>query len=356
MRIIIVSPSLNTAENVSGISAVCRFIISNNPRIDYIHFQQGKKDNERTGLFRFVSILTNYKRWIALLKANRDCIIHFNYPLDYKSIIRDYFFLRYAYLHNYKMIIHLHGGLYLFKKDKPWIVSRILKIVFDYDVPMIVLSEKEKEHISDIYQRENVYALPNCIETSDAKRMQRRINNGRLRLLYLGRIEKNKGMDYILRALKALNAQGLDFIFRMAGKESIEGEYINKFKDELGDKFEYCGIVSGKSKNDLLVDSDVFVMPSFYEGLPMAMLECMSFGVVPIVTDVGSICEYVKDGENGKIVKVMDTDSIVNAIVKVDKGRDLLYRLSANAQNTIFTKLKVEDYVENLNGLYEMLL
>ena len=277
-----------------------------------------------------------------MLADNFDALIHYNYPLDAPSIVRDYFFIRYAYRHKRRMVIHLHGGLYLFKDDKPWVIDYILKEVFGYDLPLIVLSDKEKEHICDVYHRKEVYSLPNCIELTEAKAFTREENKGRLRMLYLGRIEKNKGIDFILDALKVLDSKGVDFLFRMAGKENVEGEYIGCFREALGDKFEYCGVVSGKNKDNLLKDSDVFVMPSFYEGLPMALLECMSFGVVPVVTDVGSIGEYVKEGENGKIVKVKDTDSIVDAVLFLDKDRKLLSKLSEKAQKTIFNRLKPE--------------
>ena len=85
----------------------------------------------------------------------------------------------------------------------------------------------------------------------------------------------------------------------------------------------------------------------------MALLECMSFGVVPVVTDVGSIGEYVKDGENGKIVMIKDTETIVNAISSIDEDRKLLAKLSGNARNTIFTRLDPKEYVKSLNMIYQ---
>lgn len=352
MLIIIVSPSLDSTKNVSGVSSVAKFIIDNNPNLHYYHFQQGRQDDEGKGTRRIFRLWKSYKEWKRLLAANPNALIHYNYPLDTPSIVRDYFFIRYAYRHKRRMVIHLHGGLYLFKDDKPWIINLILKTVFGYDVPLIVLSDKEKEQICKVYQRGNVYSLPNCIDVSIAKGFLRQENRGILRLLYLGRIEKNKGIDYILEALKVLDRHGVSFVFRMAGKENVEGEYLGRFKETLKDKFEYCGVVSGKSKDELLKDSDIFIMPSFYEGLPMALLECMSFGVVPVVTDVGSIGEYVKDGENGKIVKVKDCYTIVNVLTMLDEKRDILLKLSENARNTIFTKLKPEDYAEKLNGIY----
>lgn len=352
-RIIIVAPSLNTANNVSGVSAVTKFIIDNNPKQNYLHFQQGRQDNEGKGLERFTRVWKTYKKWKRLLAENQETVIHYNYPLDAASIIRDFFFIRYAYRQKMGMVIHLHGGLYLFKDDKPWIIDYILKTVFGYHVPLIALSEKEKKHISEVYHRkEKIFSLPNCIDLSAAKAFQRQEHLGKLRLLYLGRIEKNKGIDYILESLKSVARQGVDFVFRMAGKETIEGEYIERFKDTLGSRFEYCGVVSGNGKDCLLKDSDVLVMPSFYEGLPIALLESMSFGVVPVVTEVGSIGEYVMNGENGIIVETKNAISIVNAITTIYHNRYLLRRLSDNARKTIFARLKPEEYVEKLNNIY----
>lgn len=352
MNVIIVAPSLNTANNVSGVSAVARFVIENNKEHTYLHFQQGKQDNERKGINRYIRVFYAFLKWKKMLADNPDALIHYNYPLDAPSIVRDYFFIRYAYKHSRRMVIHLHGGLYLFKDYKPWVIEHILNEVFGYDLPLIVLSDKEKKHISDVYHRRGVYSLPNCIDIAKAKSFVREEGKNCLRLLYLGRIEKNKGIDYILEALITLDNQGVDFTFRMAGKEDIEGEYIGRFKDALKDKFMYCGVVSGESKDDLLKNSDVFIMPSFYEGLPMALLECMSFGVVPVVTNVGSIGEYVKDGENGIIINVKDSGTIVDSVKVLDKKRAQLLRLSENARNTIFTRLKPEDYVEKLNRIY----
>lgn len=353
MEVIIVAPSLRIETNVSGVSSVTRFIIDNNRSGHYLHFQQGRQDGEGKTFKRFVRVWETYKGWKKLLTENQDALIHYNYPLDTPSIVRDYFFIRYAYKHKRRMVIHLHGGLYLFKKNKPWIIEYLLKTVFSYKIPLIVLSEKEKNHICKEYCRNDVFSLPNCIEMSEAKDFQRFENRDRLRLLYLGRIEKNKGIDYILDALKIMKKESINFVFRMAGKENVEGEFVGQFKNALKNDFEYCGVVSGKTKDDLLKNSDVFVMPSFYEGLPMALLECMSFGVVPVVTDVGSIGEYVKNSENGMIVSIKDSDTIVKAIISLDQDRKKLICLSEKARETIINKFDVDDYIKQLNCIYQ---
>ena len=94
-------------------------------------------------------------------------------------------------------------------------------------------------------------------------------------------------------------------------------------------------------------------MPTYFEGLPMSLLECMSYGIVPVITPVGSIPEVVVDGSNGLFIKVKDTDSIVEAIRKINSDRNLLNRLSVNARNTIFSKFSTQQYISQLNRIYQ---
>ena len=172
---------------------------------------------------------------------------------------------------------------------------------------------------------------------------------------YLGRIEPNKGMGEMLSAMERLKSEGRKIRLRIAGKEEREGEYLPKFREALGEDFEYCGLVSGERKREFLESLDVFVMPTYFEGLPMSLLETMSYGAVPVVTEVGSIPTVVKDGENGLFVKVKDGDSICNALKKLDEDRELLAQMSEKAQRTIQENFSAEKYVERLNEIYNSL-
>lgn len=352
--VIIVAPSLDSSKNVSGVSAVARFVIENNTGKRYLHFQQGRQDAEGKGLSRVVRVLRAYREWKTMLRRNPDALIHYNYPLDTLSIIRDFFFLRYAYRQRKRMVVHLHGGLYLFKENKPWIIRKILKKVFSWPCPFIVLSNKEKEVIQHEYLTECVEVLPNCVELSEAKDFQREnYHDGTLHILYLGRIEPNKGIDYILKAAERLKTECMDFVLHFAGKDQCNGHYVALFQERLKENFVYEGIVSGQKKTEQLKQCHVFLLPSFYEGLPMALLECMSFGQVPVITDVGSMGEVVKDGVNGVFVKVKDTESIVHAIKRLAGNRTELQAMSQDARKTIIDGFSPVKYIEKLNTIYD---
>jgi len=432
-NIIITAPSLDPTQNVSGVSTVVQFIIENNKEREYQHFQIGKTDKESGGVLqRLWRIWRCYGEWRLTLtgtgtitKIATKTIIHYSFPLSAPSILRDPWFMHYALKKGYKMVVHVHGGLFLTAPRIPFLLERILKWVFSWDVPFIVLSEGEKEILQTRFGAKRVEVLPNCPDAPKGNETQSEIatirgcattihEHGSLRygagaydngsnnkdnmdnkdninplnslnlelfnfepasvtsdlnleptceasalnqrraliLGYLGRIEPNKGMTELLAALKKQKAEGRGFKVRFAGKEQTEGEYLPKFKEALGDDFEYCGLVSGETKREFLGSLDVFVMPTYFEGLPMSLLETMSYGAVPVVTKVGSIPTVVKDGENGLFVKVKDADSICKALKKLDDDRVLLAKMSEEARKTIQENFSATKYVERLNAIY----
>lgn len=354
MDVIIVSPSLDPTKNVSGLSAVTRFIIENNPHHNYVHFEQGRKDGEKGGIYRVSSIISGFRAWKQLLRMHRDAIVHYNFPLEKPSIIRDTPFMNAALKNGNKMVIHIHGGVYLTSKSIPFPFRQILKHVFSWKVPFITLSETEAEVLKKRFHAKHVVSLPNCIDLKDAQTFERKYKDDStpLTLGYLGRIAKTKGMDYLLQACSILKERHIPFCLKIAGAEEVEGQYLPQFSKVLGNQFVYSGIVSGENKNSFLRSLDVLAMPTFFEGLPMSLLECMCYGAVPVITPVGSIPTVVTDYQNGLFIKAEDAESIVDAITYLHTNRDKLKLMSAAARNYIFEHFDSDSYIDKLNNIY----
>lgn len=355
MKVIINSPSLDPKVNVSGISSVAQFIISNNKEVNYIHFEVGRKDTESQGfLSRIIRILRNKKEWAQLLKQNKDAVVHYNIPLMKAAIVRDYMLIKIAHNLGLPIVLHIHGGSYVKERNRPWYIRKLLKRVFAWGKSVIVLGEEEKTILEEDFNLKNVISLPNCIDLTEAKKFNRCIaEKETLDILYIGRIEPNKGIDYTFEACKALKNDGVKFHLHFAGKEEFEGQYIPEFKEALGDNFTYHGIVSGAPKTELLKKCDIFLLPSFYEGLPMSLLETMSFGQVPIVTAVGSIPTVVKDKINGIFIGVKNCEDIIIAIKELKNNTNLLSIMSKQARETILNKFDDNKYINRLNILYK---
>ena len=354
MEIIITAPSLDPAQNVSGVSSVTKFIIDNNPACRYHHFEIGKKDAESGGLRRIARLVKSFRTWKKMLGEKPNAIIHYNFPLSTKSVFRDSFFIWEAYRQGKKMAIHIHGGVFLTATRIPYVQRKILERIFSLDTPFIVLSETEKKTVEERFRARHVEVLPNCIDLTDAKQFRRDEKTCQpLTIGYLGRIEPNKGMTELLYACQQLRKEGVPFKLEIAGKEEHGDEYLKAFDRELRGDFRYDGVVAGKEKADFYKRTDVFVMPTYFEGLPMSLLECMSYGIVPVVTPVGSIPEVVEDGRNGLLVEKKNAEAIVKAIRQLSENRTLLGTLGKKAQKTIFEQFSPEKYIANLNRIYQ---
>lgn len=352
MKVVIVAPSLDVDKNVSGISAVANYIIENNKDVEYLHFEIGKRDNEKKGIKRIMKLLIQLIKWTKLIRTYKDIIIHYNFPLSKASIIRDPIFMFIARIMKVKMLVHIHGGFYLTADKYPFIIRLILLKVFSWNVPFVVLSEDEKNILIKKFKVTNVTCLPNSVDLKDASIFVRNYTKNTIRIGYLGRIAESKGMDYLLEACKCLKNEKINFILDIAGKEEFTDQYIPIFKKELKENFHYSGVVSGNYKNNYLRNLDIFVLPSYFEGLPMSLLECMSYGCVPITTPVGSIPGIVKDGINGLFIKVKDSYSIVSAIISMYNRPEFMKYLGNNARKTIFDGFSSQKYMEKLNKIY----
>ncbi|MCE5345228.1 MAG: glycosyltransferase family 4 protein [Bacteroidales bacterium] len=354
-RVIITCPSLDLKRNIGGISSVAGFVINNNTSYLYSHFELGKYDKEKRTIFYYSRILKGWIHWFFLMTFGKNLLVHFNIALEKRSIIRDSPLLFYAQLLRKRMVIHIHGGLYLTKEDMPRWIKSVIRFILSGREPKIVLSPDEKELIIRKFNAGNVFVLPNSLDINEAKVFNRIYPyTVPVKLLFIGRIVKDKGIEYIFQALKVLREKEIPFKFMMAGVGEDKDEYVRRFSDILGSYFEYRGVVSGDSKTALLKECNVFLLPSFYEGLPISLLECMSFALVPVVTNVGSIKNVITDGYNGIIIRKHSYEDISEAIARLINEKDLMEKLGANARQYIFENFNPGTYIKELNKIYDM--
>lgn len=351
VEVILVGPNPDPKVALGGVSSVVGFILNNNKECNYIHFEQGSRDKEKGGFHKITRVVKRYWKWKKLLTEDSERIIHYNFDLSPFSILRDYPFMRMARNLNRKMVIHVHGGVFMTSPQVPFLYDFFLKKIFSWeDTPFIVLSEREKKNIELRYETKNIHVLPNSVTIP--KSLNKKRTDASLNIGYFGRITEAKGMQELLDATIKLKEKQVAFKLFFAGKKEPPVDYVGLFSEALGDIFHYVGIVSGKKKEEFLSGLDVFVLPSYFEGLPMSLLESMSYGIVPIVTAVGSIPEVVTDGENGLIIKDHDVETIVSAIQRINNDKQLALSMGENASKKIDRCFNPQKYCETLNEIY----
>ena len=354
IRVLTTSPSIETRNNVSGIANLTRLWIENNKEVDYFLFTAGKKDKTVHNLLWFIQqpfILIQFLIFLIKHKKTID-IIHINYPLEKLSIIRDTSFIKIASLIKKPILIHFRGGIYSKNEHIPFFYKFLINISIQKAKQIIFLGEGEKSIFTNLFKidHQKLSILPNCVYVPEYI-MKSISGDQNIVILFLGRLDKNKGLNEIIIGLSKLPFK-LHFTFKIAGEGPEREWFISSCQKFLYNKFQYLGVVSGLSKIEVLKSSHIFLLPSYYEGLPNALLEAMSYGLVPIVTSVGSIPEVVTNLENGLIIPVKDGEAIHDAILSLISNPDLFIRLSNNAYKRILTNYSLNDYLNKLNKKY----
>ena len=217
---------------------------------------------------------------------------------------------------------------------------------------IIALSESWKEWFETTIHHKNVVVIKNVIALPRVKK----VKHNNFVLLFLGRLGKRKGIYDLLDVLikHKMTFEGkVKFLFGGDGDVEQVKEIIKQ--NGLENIAEFQGWVNGEKKEYLLNLADAFILPSYNEGLPISVLEAMSYSLPVISTTVGGIPEILKNGENGFIMEPGDKDAIYHAVVSLMEDKNLCKDMGKKS----FEKVQVHlpEYVEKqLETLYDSLL
>jgi glycosyltransferase involved in cell wall biosynthesis len=352
MNILITSPSLEAKNNVSGISSMVATIIEHNRDQSYYHYIFGRKDYNSVRLFAILLLLKQLLLFPFALRKYRINLVHQNFPFDEKGILRETVVRLWCRLFRVPVVLHIHGGKFMTLSTGNQLYRFLAKRLFRCSKAVAVLSEIEKDNVAKVYGYKDAIVLPNCIDDTFLSLYTARQMNAIPVFLYIGRLDEAKGLYEIAEAFRLLKNAGVLLKFSLCGNGGLKS-IISEFENILGDDFTYHGVVWGETKNSIISKSDFFLLPSWFEGLPVALLETMAAGCVPIVTDVGAIGQYVKDGVSGIIVEQKSPQDLFRKIRKIIDEPTLFKTLSQNAYKIVADSCNVKEYVFHLNFIYE---
>jgi len=206
----------------------------------------------------------------------------------------------------------------------------------------VVLSESWKEfHTKNLgLKPEQVTVMYNPVKVPPEVPLRNNlVPSESIKLIFLGYIGKRKGAFDLINAFAQLpEAEKTNSILIIAGDGEVETAKELVQSLNLTDNIIFPGWIDTEQRDRLLTQADIFVLPSYNEGLPLSMLEAMAWELPVIVTPVGGIAEIVTDGENGLLIEPGNVEQLSAAMQSLITNQDLRLALRTKARQSILTQ------------------
>jgi glycosyltransferase involved in cell wall biosynthesis len=311
-------------------------------------------------LINLLSAILDCSRFTWQLIKHRPRVTHISTAFG-ASFLKHSICVWIAKLGGSRVLLHPRCSITILYFDRPKWWQWYFRLVIRQTSGVLALS-REWIQLSSIVPSCKIYYLPNAIDQT----LYRKIAEQRLthhekhtpsRILYLGYVGKDKGSFDLVEAAKILMSAGRSVIINIVGDELHQGE-----KDQLSERIQIEGLadlvhlhpaVYKTEKLDYFRDADIFVYPSYHEGLPNAVLEAMACALPIVATNVGGIPDQVEDGVNGILVNPRQPDELAKALVKLLDERTLRNKMQKMSHQFATEKFDMKQYIPRLANIYK---
>ncbi|WP_319371128.1 glycosyltransferase family 4 protein [uncultured Ilyobacter sp.] len=303
----------------------------------------------------FFKDLSSLKELVSLMRKEKFDVVHTNTS---KSGVLGRFA---AKISRVPFVFHtVHGFAFHEQSSKISIkiYSFIEKICSKFCDYIVTVSDFHRNWAIElgIAPKDKIISIPNGLDPNRIRPMKERdevrtelgIAQEEVAIFTIGRLAKQKGLEYLLEAIALLNKDDLqsNYKFYIAGSGELESELKNKARQlNIEHKLKFLGF--RKDVNNLLEAADILVIPSLWEGLSIALLEAMAAKKAIICTNIGSNLTVVRNGKEAIMVNCKDSKGIKENLMKLLLNKEnLRVKLSSNAYqrfNEEFNKDKMID-------------
>jgi glycosyltransferase involved in cell wall biosynthesis len=290
------------------------------------------------------------KLWAAARRGNVD-VLHINLA-SRGSAYRKLTLAALARWLRIPYVVHLHSGRF----DQFWRSARprlgaAIDSFFENASTIIVLGDYWAGVVCDRVPaaRGKTVVLANATLPSPGDRAPS--GDGRVRITFLGKIGPNKGTRQLIEALATLKDRS-DWTATICGNGAVEES--RNLADRLGvaDRTSFPGWLDARATAEQLRQTDIFVLPSFSEGLPMSILEAFAWGIAVVATPVGSIPDVIKHERNGLIIPVGDVPALGLALRRLVADGNLRQTLGSTARRDHAARFDINVYIPRLAAIW----
>lgn len=256
-----------------------------------------------------------------------------------------------------RVVVTVHGLDWQRDKWSEGFASKYIKLgekmAVKFADEIIVLSNRVKKYFKDTYNRDTVY-IPNGVNTPlivDAKLIKEEFDIDKDGyILFLGRLVPEKGVHHLIEAFKNVKT---DKKLVIAGGTSDTDDYVESLYESGKDdnRVVFAGFQQGQMLKELFSNAYIYTLPSLLEGMPLSLLEAMSYKNCCLVSDIDECTEVVSD--KAVVTKAGDVKALTLALQNLCDNEKLVKKYKETAQDYILNKYNWDDVVKKTLALYE---
>jgi len=349
-KIVMIGPSINSKGGIA--SVVLNYMdagLFDKFSIDYLasHVEGGKF----TKLWVALSTGLNF---VYLLLTGQVAFLH-AHVARWNSFWRKSVFMLLCHLFSRPYIIHIHSGGFIafYENDCNDFQRKLINFFLKHAAKVIVLTNETSRWALSVSHHNKVEVLANFIQQDVNSNKVKAREKGRV--LFLGRFTEEKGIYDLLEVLPDLLVKIPEIKLILCGEGDSDSVNEKIASLEMKDHVELLGWVTGDDKLKELYSAQVFVLPSFVEGVPMGVLEAMQSGCPVVATTVGGIPDQIENGVQGILYEAGDQRALRVAMEAVLTDVVLAERMGQQGMLTIKRKFSAAAVMPKLESIYKTL-
>ena len=252
------------------------------------------------------------------------------------------------------IFVHLHGSEFEeFYMQGGRLQKKLISWMFNHVNVLLVLSKKWKTFAQNICDN-NIFILYNGADPEQYK--PNICETNKVNILFMGVLGSRKGSYDLINAFLLIYEKFPKVRLILGGDGEVEKTRSMVRENSIDDRVKLKGWLSGQDKIDAFREADIYILPSYNEGLPVSILEAMAAGLPIIATPVGGIPEAVLDEVNGYLVTPGDIHSISRALDRLCSDSALRKAMGKESIRLINEKFNLNQIVRDLYNLYRVAL
>jgi glycosyltransferase involved in cell wall biosynthesis len=330
-----------------GISRVIAGILSHWPDCKYkIDLLVTHADG--SGFHKLVVFFKSIPSFIFRIAWRKIDLLHVHFSVN-ASIFRKSFFVLIAKIAGVKILLHSHTGeLEIFLQKFPPLIQNYIKWILNLADGIIILGKKDIE----IYGKYNSHSVLRFLRNAvDRQRIQSDLEGQQI--IIVGSLGQRKGTYDLLKVIPSVIRVFPEVSFLLVGDGDVKKIENMLEKSAFRNNTTVTGWLPHNKVHELYRSSCIFLLPSYYEGMPMAILEAMSMGLPVISTDVNGIPDVVLDGETGILTQPGKIIDLSEAIIKLLSDPTLRKNMGRKGQQRVESLFSFEAVTKDLIAIYD---